>query len=48
MILTTSSFLTVLALVLLLLAGFKVPEKPWFSLGWFGVFFWLLASFIKK
>ena len=47
MILTTSLFIQVLALVLLLLAGLNVPTPPRFNLGWFGMFFWLLSLFVR-
>lgn len=40
---TLPLFLQVLGLVLLLLAGLKVPEHPRFSFGWLGMFFWLLS-----
>ena len=47
MILTTTLFLQVLALVLLLLAGFNCPCPPRFNLGWFGMFFWLLSLVVR-
>lgn len=35
---TLHLFLSVLAIVLLLLAAIKVPEPSWLSYGWGGVF----------
>ena len=40
-------FLIVLALVLLFLAGLKLPEPSRVSLGWFGMFCWLLSTILK-
>jgi hypothetical protein len=45
MSLTIGLFLEVLALVLLLLAGIGVPA-PRVSLGWLGMFFWLLGTIL--
>ena len=47
MTITINLFLMVLALVLLMLAGLKVPEHPRFSFGWLGLFFWLLAAVVR-
>lgn len=49
---TLPLFFMVLALVLLLLAGFNVsypqhPAPPRFSLGWLGMFFWLLSIVVR-
>jgi hypothetical protein len=44
---TIQLFLMVLALVLLLLAGLNVPSHPRINLGWFGLFFWLLAIVLR-
>ena len=43
---TVNLFLQVLALVLLLLAGLNVPAPPRFSLGWLGMFCWLLSMIL--
>jgi hypothetical protein len=47
MILTTPLFMQILALVLLLLAGFNCPCPPRLNLGWFGMFFWLLSLIVR-
>ena len=43
---TIHLFLTVLALVFLLLAATRVPER-YVSYGWMGMFLWLLTLLVK-
>ena len=42
------SFMFVLGLVLLLLAGIGVPSPPRFNLGWFGLFFIFLSQMVVR
>ncbi len=44
---TVNLFLVVLGLVLLLLATLGVPSHPRFSLGWAGLFCWLLSTVLR-
>jgi hypothetical protein len=50
MVLGWHSFCMILGLVLLLLAGLRIPtpEHPRFSLGWFGIFFCFLSFLLLK
>lgn len=43
---TLHLFLSVLALVLLVLAAIKIPEPSWLSYGWAGMALWMLGFVI--
>jgi hypothetical protein len=45
---TATMFIMVLALVLLALATFRVPEPPWATYGWAGLFLWLLVELLGR